>query len=119
MLESQNQRVVIEQAITSVIGAEAVDDVVERLVSKKTGKRLPAGRKTRSRGSCVFPAESPSVKDTRDHFPIGDIAHARNALARVAQYRSAPSWYSGSLSSLRNAVRRAVKSRYPSIDGSK
>jgi hypothetical protein len=72
--------------------------------------------KKRSRGKVVFPADSPKVKDDGDHFPINDVGQARNALSRAGQYSSAPAWYSGDLSSLKNAVRRAVKSAYPSIE---
>jgi len=70
----------------------------------------------RNRGKCVFPSDSPKVKDDKDHFPIGDIGHARNALSRSAQYSSAPSWYKGSLSSLKNAVKKAVKKAFPKIE---
>ena len=72
--------------------------------------------KKRSRGKVVFPADSPKVKDDGDHFPINDVGQARNALSRAGQYSAAPAWYSGDLSSLKNAVRRAVKSAYPSIE---
>ncbi len=75
--------------------------------------------KARNRGKVVFPAESSSVKDNGDHFPINDADQARNALARANQYSSAPEWYKGSLQSLVNAVARAVKKHYPSIDVSK
>lgn len=74
--------------------------------------------KVRSRGTCVFPAEHSSVKDNKDHFPINSEAQARNALARANQYSSAPEWYSGSLSSLVNAVSRKVHSKYPGIQQS-
>ena len=69
----------------------------------------------RNRGSVVFPAGSSSVKDNKDHYPINNINQARNALARASQHKSSPPWYSGSLSSLVSAVRRAVHSKYPKI----
>lgn len=71
--------------------------------------------KVRNRGDVVFPAESKSVKDDKDHFPINNMAQARNALARANQFKSAPSWYQGSLDSLVKKVASAVKSKYPSI----
>jgi len=71
--------------------------------------------KVRNRGTVVFDAKSPSVKDNKDHFPINDEAQARNALARVNQFSSVPSWYKGDLKSLINAVYRKVKEKYPSI----
>jgi len=82
-------------------------------------KLVKSEAKVRSRGTCVFPAESSSVKDNKDHFPINDENQARNALARVNQYSSAPDWYSGSLQSLINAVSRKVHGKYPSIEISK
>lgn len=66
--------------------------------------------------SFIFPADSTSVKDDKDHFPIPDEAHARNALARANQYSSAPSWYTGSLESLVDRVSSAVKKKFPGID---
>lgn len=74
--------------------------------------------KVRSRGTCVFPAEHSSVKDNKDHFPINNESQGRNALARANQFSSAPPWYSGSLSSLVNAVSRAVHKKYPGIEQS-
>jgi hypothetical protein len=64
----------------------------------------------------VFPSNHPNVKDKKEHFPITDAGQARNALARSHQYNTAPPWYKGSLSSLQEAVRRAVKKHYPSIE---
>ena len=81
--------------------------------------KLAAKVKARNRGKVVFPAESSSVKDNKDHFPINDADQARNALARANQYSSVPKWYKGSLQSLVNAVARAVKKHYPSIEVSK
>lgn len=69
----------------------------------------------------IFPASSKDVKDGRSHFPIQDIAHGRNAIARVNQYKALPKWYSGKLT-LEKFVKHvvsAVKKRYPSIEVSK
>jgi hypothetical protein len=71
--------------------------------------------KARNRGTCVFPAEHPKVKDNKDHFPINSESQARNALARANQYSSAPEWYNGSLENLVNAVARKVHGKYPGI----
>lgn len=76
-------------------------------------KKLDPKAKVRNRGTVCVPAES--AKDKKDHFPINDEDQARNALARVHQYSSVPSWYSGSLKSLQNTVSRKVHSKYPSI----
>jgi len=73
----------------------------------------------RNRGNVVFPAGSKSVKDDKDHFPINNIGQARNALARVNQYSSAPKWYTGSLDTMKKKVASAVHAKYPSIKISK
>lgn len=71
--------------------------------------------KAQQRGKCIFQSTSSKVKDDKDHFPINDAAQARNALARVAQYDKAPKWYKGSLTELKQKVKSAVRSAYPSI----
>jgi hypothetical protein len=79
----------------------------------KEKKKVDPKAKVRNRGTVCVPAES--AKDKKDHFPINDEDQARNALARVHQYSSVPSWYSGSLKGLQDAVSRKVHSKYPSI----
>lgn len=88
---------------------------LESLAAKEKSSRDPKA-KVRNRGTVVFPAESSSVKDHQDHFPINDEDQARNAWARAHQYSKAPSWYKGSLKSLQDAVKRKVHSKYPSIE---
>lgn len=92
---------------------EKFNNLAEQELKKIAAKKDDA--KVRNRGTVVFDAKSPSVKDNKDHFPINDEAQARNALARVNQYSSAPDWYKGDLKSLINAVYKKVKSKYPSI----
>lgn len=82
-------------------------------------KKLDPDAKVRNRGDVVFPANSKKVKDNKDHFPINDENQARNALSRVAQYSSVPSWYAGSLSELQSAVRSAVSRKYKGIQVTK
>lgn len=72
--------------------------------------------KVKNRGDVVLGSEAITVKDSKDHFPINNIRQARNALARVAQFESSPSWYEGSLADLQTLVRKAVKNKYPSIE---
>jgi hypothetical protein len=72
--------------------------------------------KVRNKPSPIFDAKSPKVSDDKDHFPIGTINQARNALARCQQYDSVPPWYKGTLKQLHAAVSRAVHAKYPSID---
>lgn len=55
------------------------------------------GRKRLSRGSFALPGR---------RYPIHDISHARNALARVAQHGTA---------SEKARVRAAVRRKFPSI----
>lgn len=98
---------------------ELASDALVKEAAKKDKKKLDPKAKVRTRGTVVFPAESSSVKDHKDHFPINDADQARNALARANQYSKAPEWYRGSLQSLVNAVARKVKSKYPKIEVSK
>lgn len=72
--------------------------------------------KDQKRGDVVFPYDSPKVTDNADHFPINTISQARNALARVAQYKKVPTWYKGTLSDVQEKVKKAVHKKYPSID---
>lgn len=97
---------------------------MKKLVSESFDEFLNEGKKDpkaklRNRGDVVFPADSKSVKDDKDHFPINSLAQARNALARANQYSSSPSWYSGSLETLVKKVASAVHKKYPSIEVSK
>lgn len=85
----------------------------DRFQRPMEAKELPA---TKDRPAPVFSRESPKVKDDSDHFPIPDSAHGRNALARVNQYGSVPSWYDGSLEELKAAVVKAVKAKFPDIE---
>lgn len=64
----------------------------------------------------IIPANHPKCKDKSGHFPIPDEDHARNALARVAQFSSAPKWWSGTLAELVSLVKRAVKRKFKKIE---
>ena len=64
-------------------------------------KLTPKGRKQLSPGAFALPGR---------RYPIHDAAHARNALARVAQ---------NGTPSEKATVRAAVKRRYPNIDKEK
>ena len=79
-------------------------------------KEKSAKAKVRNRPNPVFDAKSKSVKDDKDHFPLGSAAQARNALARANQFSEVPKWYKGTLKGLKMAVARAVKKAYPSIE---
>lgn len=99
--------------LTQQFEQEAQDALVVE-AAKKEKKKLDPKAKVRNRGTVCVPAES--AKDKKDHFPINDEGQARNALARVHQYSSAPEWYKGSLSGLQALVARKVKAKYPKID---
>lgn len=87
---------------------------LEKLAAaKKTKKKLDPKAKVRNRGTVCVPASS--AKDKKDHFPINSANQARNALARVHQYSTVPSWYKGSLKGLQALVSRKVHSKYPEI----
>ena len=66
----------------------------------------------------IFPADSKDVTDGKGHFPIPDIAHGRNAIARVNQYSELPKWYKGkmSLPEFVKFVVDKVEKKFPSID---
>jgi hypothetical protein len=81
--------------------------------AKKKEKKLDPKAKVRNRGTVCVPAAS--AKDKQDHFPINDEGQARNALARVQQFKSVPEWYKGSLEGLKALVSRKVHSKYPKI----
>lgn len=99
--------------LTQQFEQEAQDALVVE-AAKKEKKKLDPKAKVRNRGTVCVPAES--AKDHKDHFPINDADQARNALARVHQYSSAPDWYKGSLQGLQALVARKVKAKYPKID---
>ena len=82
--------------------------------AKKT--KLDPKAKVRNRGDVVFSAESKSVNDHADHYPIGSEDQARNAWSRAHQYSESPPWYNGSLKSLQEAVKRKMHSKYPGIE---
>lgn len=119
-------RLIDQESVQHISEAEVEELPVKESISKEIHVHVhteaaPKGKvdpkaKVRNRGKVVFPAGSKKVKDKKDHFPINNIGQARNALARVAQYSSVPSWYSGSLSELQAAVRSAVKRAYPAIE---
>jgi len=68
------------------------------------------GRKRLARSKFALPprrsGKNRTTKGVKGRYPIHDIAHARNALARVAQHGTP---------SEKARVRAAVKRRYPSI----
>ncbi len=103
--------------LTEAFAEQSVKEFIK--TAKKSEKELDPKAGVRNRGKCVFPADHPKVKDEEDHFPINTSAQARNALARVNQVSKAPPWFKGTVQEMVNAVVKAVKKEYPSIDVSK
>ena len=83
----------------------------------KNSKKLDQKAEVRNRPSPAFPAESSKVKDKKDHYPLGNENQARNAWARAHQTGGkAPSLYKGTYSSFLSALKRKIKSKFPSIE---
>ena len=93
---------------------EKCELLVEAKAKTKEKRKLDPKAKVRTRGTVCVPAER--AKDKKDHFPINDVAQARNALARVIQYDKVPDWYNGNLKGLQKLVQRKVHQKYPSIN---
>ncbi len=90
-----------EQSVSDVVNAD--------VLTYKQKQRRPGAQ------DAIFPSDHPKVKDGKNHFPIPDLAHARNALARVAQYDAPPDWWDGTLEELQQEVRTAVYKKFPSL----
>jgi len=75
---------------------------------EKAGKITTAGRRALSKGQFALPdGNKPGVKG---RYPIHDISHARNALARVSAHGT---------SSEKARVRAAVYRKYPTLKPAK
>jgi hypothetical protein len=100
-----------------ILASKFEDKASESLVKvAKKKEKLDPKADIRNRGKVVFPAESPKVKDHKDHFELNTANQARNALARCKQYSKAPPWYKGTLKELQDTVARKVRQHYKSID---
>jgi hypothetical protein len=77
--------------------------------------RIAAAKKKR-RNKYALPKSHKLVNDGKNHFPVNDEAHARNALSRMMQYERAPKWFDGKLTQLRNIIIKQVKARHKGID---
>lgn len=73
--------------------------------------------KEKQKSPCIFPKSHPKVKDNKDHYPIPDLSHGANALARSNQ--DVGSWFDGSAEELRNIVRREVYKKFPGLKSRK
>lgn len=109
---------VSEEDLKKLLVAVEDKDVINEDDVLEEGKKDPKA-KVRNKPSPVFSDKSSKVKDDKDHFPLGNIRQARNALARAGAFTASPKWYKGTLSSFKSAVKRAVKKAYPSVEVSK
>jgi len=103
-----------ESAYWALHDAYPESKMFEDILVHELAAKLDPNAKVRNRGTVVVPASQ--AKDKKDHFPINNANQARNALARVNQYKKAPTWWKGSLESLQKKVRSAVKKKYPKIN---
>lgn len=102
-----------DEAIKKLLIADKDKDVITEEIIEE-GKKDPKA-KVRTKPDPVFDDKSSKITDDKDHFPLGSIAQARNALARAGAFTKPPKWYKGSLSSFKSAVKKAVKKAYPDI----
>lgn len=96
------------------MGYQEIADAADQFM--KLAAEVSAKTKVKGRSTAIFPADSSKVLDEKEHFPINSENQARNALARVNQYKKVPSWYKGSLQSLVDTVARKVHSKYKGIE---
>ena len=88
-------------------------DVVSNTLDKMA-KIIPAGD---DRPAAIFPSTHPKVNDDKDHYPIPDKVHGKNALGRLSEFKgSKPSWWDGTPEELKNTILRAVKEKFPSMN---
>jgi hypothetical protein len=88
---------------------------IEKLAEAKKKSKKKKTVKQRSRGKCVFPAESSRLKDhSKDRYPINNINQARAALRYAGKQKSAP-WFNGTVEEMRKAVQNAVHKHFPQI----
>lgn len=73
-------------------------------------------KKVKNKGKFVFPADSSKVNNHKDYYPINSMDQAKASLSQSNKLTSAPSWFSGSLTSLQEAVRKAVHKAFPAIE---
>ena len=89
----------------------------EAIKSKTSNRMLPEkGVKQRARPNPAFDSTDKRVKDNKDHFPLGSLSQAKNAWARVNQYSKAPDWWNGTLTELKQELKKAIKKKYKSYN---
>ena len=87
-----------EQAtIMGVVLKESTEEAKEDIDDLKKEKDDVNEAADEVKEDFIFPADSKKVTDKKGHYPIGNAAHGRNALARANQMDKAPTWFEGSL----------------------
>lgn len=81
-----------------------IDEIIERYLVE--GELDTKERKALKKGSFAIPSKAPGSGS----YPIPDITHARNALARVAQYGTPEE---------KAQVRKAVYRKFPELKKNK
>ncbi len=64
----------------------------------------------------AFSSGHEKVNDRKDHLPMNTLEQAKVSLERAEEYTTAPKWYDGSLSEVKNKVQDIVQKRYPSLE---
>ena len=91
-------------------------DVIDYAVDELLVLASDAKAKVRNRGTCVYPADHPKVKDNKDHYPINSEDQARTALRYANKEKGeAPPWFSGTVKEFLNGIVRKVRKEYPGI----
>jgi len=105
-------------------GEFEISNILDKVAASLAKRNIVAKRLTyreRKEVPCIFPARHPKVKpepgrkSKRGHFPIPDLAHARNAIQRVEAYDKAPAWWDGTLEELKQIVYREVYKKFPGL----
>ena len=97
------------------IGGELCPDCGGKINIPKTIEAKTLTYKEKQASPCVFPKSHPKITDGKDHFPIPDVSHGANALARCQQFSSSPDWFSGSLKELQNIIKQKVYEKFPGL----
>jgi hypothetical protein len=83
-------------------------DKMEKLSKELNTK----GRQHIKETNFAIPKDHEKNNSNEGHYPIHDRAHAQNAVARVMQQDKVPCWWSGSLSELKNTVKRKAHGKF-------
>jgi hypothetical protein len=109
---------VTDDDLKKILVADKDQNVISEELVTEAKKKDPKAA-VRNKPNPVFDAKSPKVTDDRDHFPLKNAAHGRNALSRAGAFSEPPKWYKGTLKQFQSAVKKAVHKAFPEIEISK